>query len=132
MTRKTMIDRLDGHWRLHIKERDNWTCRKCGISTLVTLEAHHVAKRRLMPTRWEPLNGLTMCQFTCHYWAESHPDEAREWACDELGADTFNAVVALSNGVAHYTLDDLQELEQAFRDRAPVSRVSELLKGVSL
>lgn len=123
-----LMDRLDQHWRDQVRERDNWKCRKCGRKkNQWTLEAHHVAARRLMPTRWELLNGLSMCKLPCHDWVTNNPDEGRTWACEVLGEDPYNAVVTLARGVARYTMEDLEELLKAFKDGQPVSRVAEML-----
>ncbi len=128
IAKKLLEGRLDEHWRGHIRERDNWTCRKCGkMKNRYSIEAHHIAKRRQVYARWEPLNGLSLC-LPCHQWAELHPDAARVWACDELGEDTYDAVVTLARGTSGYRMHDLEDLEEAFKSGAPVSRVAEMLQ----
>jgi len=59
-------DRLDQkQWAKLVKERDNYTCQKCG-STKGVLEAHHI-----IPVSQDPLesmdldNGVTLCN-SCH------------------------------------------------------------------
>ena len=92
-----------------------------------SIEAHHIAKRRQVYARWEPLNGLSLC-LPCHQWAELNPDAARVWACEELGEDTYDAVVTLARGTSGYRMHDLEDLEEAFKAGAPVSRVAEMLQ----
>ena len=126
---RTLLEgRLDTRWSDYIKDRDA-KCRKCDKRTQ-TLEAHHIAKRGLMPTRWEPLNGVTVC-IPCHSWVSWRTDEARIWACELIGEDTYNAIVTYARGIARYTMDDLEDMLEAFKTGDPISRVAEMLEGVT-
>lgn len=117
--RQRLEERLDDEWSRYVRERDV-KCRECSRKAA---QAHHICKRRLMPTRWEPLNGLGVC-VPCHDWAENNPDDARDWACELIGDETYDALVTYSRGVARYTMEDLQEMLEAFKRGEPVERVS--------
>ena len=126
--RTLLEDRLDQYWRDFVRERDG-RCRRC-MKKPRLLEAHHIVKRRAMPTRWDPINGLATC-LPCHDWAEWNPDEARFWACAALGEDVYDALVTHGRGIARYSVIDLEELATAFKAGEPISRVSEMLEGVT-
>ena len=126
--REQVESHLDARWRDYVRERDDWRCRRCGRKKeRWSLEAHHVAKRRLMPTRWEPFNGLSLCK-RCHTWVEEHPSEARDWACEEMGENLYDAVATYSGEIARFSIDDLEDMLSAFRRGAPMSKVADTLE----
>ncbi|MFA6925182.1 MAG: HNH endonuclease [Bacteroidales bacterium] len=52
-------------WRSNIFQRDNWTCRTCGI-TGCYLEVHHIKSWAKYPElRYDVENGITLCK-ECH------------------------------------------------------------------
>jgi hypothetical protein len=121
--REKMVRRLDAMWRDHVRERDDWRCRKCGQKKARgALHAHHVAKRRLRSTRWEPGNGLSLCK-ECHLWAEEHPDAARAWACTQMGETLYDAVVTRARDICKFTTDDLIEMLRGFQRGEPISSI---------
>ena len=55
-------------WRRAIYRRDNWTCRKCGVtgSRKHPINAHHIKSFAKYPElRFEVSNGITLCE-DCH------------------------------------------------------------------
>lgn len=59
-------------WARKVKERDNYTCQKCGYNkSRGYLHAHHIKNWQLYPAlRFEISNGVTYCR-KCH--ASFHP-----------------------------------------------------------
>lgn len=65
-------------WRKTVFERDNYTCKKCGIRNgngvgrSVILHPHHIKPFATHPDlRYEPSNGVTFCE-SCHRKEHSH------------------------------------------------------------
>lgn len=71
------VNRADAQWASTVKERDDWTCQRCGRYDLNN-DAHHIAPRGRAPElRRDLLNGTTLCR-SCHRWVHSHPIQAAE------------------------------------------------------
>lgn len=57
-------------WRLKVKERDSYTCQKCG--TKQNIETHHIQSWRDYPElRFQLSNGLTLCK-KCHLETDNY------------------------------------------------------------
>lgn len=62
-------------WSRLVKKRDNYTCKKCKItSDQSALEAHHIQRTK----RNNLSDGITLCKW-CHYVAPMGIDAAKEW-----------------------------------------------------
>src|SRR6266542_4736335 len=78
----------DKLWAHLVKERDEWTCQRCGVMYSEKwrgLHAHHIFGRSRRPTRWMLENGISL-DYGCHRWAHANPLEFHEWMQDRLGA----------------------------------------------
>lgn len=65
----------DAVWATTVKERDNYTCQRCGVKHAEN-HAHHVAPRSRRPDlKYFVDNGKTLCS-SCHTWVHHHPKEA--------------------------------------------------------
>lgn len=54
------------NWRFSVFKRDNFTCRKCGVSKSGKLEAHHILNfSEYHDLRMDIDNGITFCK-DCH------------------------------------------------------------------
>lgn len=69
----TLIRRSQSYkfWRESVFQRDNWTCKHCGVRSkkgcAIVIEAHHIKPFALFPElRLEITNGLTLCR-SCHH-----------------------------------------------------------------
>lgn len=87
----------------YIRERDNWTCQRCGrqynplVSTdRMALHCSHFKGRGKEATRFEPLNADALC-YGCHRYFTAQPDEHREWQVKRKGQDVVDKLVLLSN-----------------------------------
>lgn len=64
-------------WQRTVRERDNYTCRRCGKYDKY-IHAHHIAPRSRRPDlRLDPDNGICL-DTPCHMWVHDHPIEATE------------------------------------------------------
>lgn len=63
-------------WRFSVFLRDNWSCRRCGISDH-RMQAHHVRPWAKFPSlRFDVKNGVTVCK-PCH--RTIHRDKEQQW-----------------------------------------------------
>ena len=95
MAKKIRVRKADIEWAKKVKERDHHTCRKCGTrypSKARGLHAAHIFSRRYKNTRHDILNGLTLCTYDHIGWAHVNPLEFHEWAKQQLGEETYEAL----------------------------------------
>jgi hypothetical protein len=84
-TLRARPDRPLAIWSKQVRERDDYTCQKCGRRDPESVIAHHVAPRsRRRDLKYELSNGVTLCEIPCHRWVHARPLEAtREgWLSD--------------------------------------------------
>ena len=97
---KISIHRLDTLFAHVIKQRDRWTCQRCGKVFIPGkaqgLDTSHVVGRRHKSVRWHPLNAKAVC-FTCHRWWHENPTESGKWAEAFLGPEKYAELIALKN-----------------------------------
>ncbi len=98
---KVKIRAEDMLWSLAVRERDNYTCRRCGghHTSPKGLHAHHIFTRSRKSTRLDVNNGVTL-DFGCHMWAHRNPLEFHEWIRDDIGAEKYDALQARSRKLA--------------------------------
>ena len=92
MVRKISVKVADRKWAATVKERDHWTCQRCGTvypKKAQGLHAAHIFSRRFKRTRHDPINGVALC-FGCHMHFHSNPLELHDWALDYLGTRSYN------------------------------------------
>lgn len=59
-------------WAKAVKQRDNYTCRKCGCTDKKRLHSHHIKSWSIyVELRYDINNGLTLC-IECHI--DEHPE----------------------------------------------------------
>jgi transcription elongation factor Elf1 len=64
-------------WQKAVRERDNYTCRRCGHYEKY-IHTHHVATRAQRPDlKHDVDNGICLCN-GCHSWVHTHPLEAQK------------------------------------------------------
>jgi hypothetical protein len=65
----------DINWRLAVRERDNYTCQRCG-KQYPYIHTHHIAPRSRRPDlKYVVENGICLCG-SCHLWCHHHGKEA--------------------------------------------------------
>jgi len=89
--------KADREWAAKVKERDGYRCRRClryfPEGNRRGLDAHHIFSKGGHPaTRFEILNGVSLC--TGHHiaWAHRDPLEFHEWAKDQLSVSVYDAL----------------------------------------
>ena len=82
----------DRKWSLAVKERDGWTCRRCGRSYMKGdngLNAAHIMERSYHQTRTDPDNGIALC-VGCHSWFDDHKIAGIKWVTELLGQERID------------------------------------------
>ena len=86
----------DARFSNMIRERDNWTCQRCGKRyepPTRALHCAHLFTRRTKATRFDPDNATAAC-YGCHQFLDSHPASKHEFFFKLLGEKRFEAVAA--------------------------------------
>ena len=63
-------------WKKHVKDRDGWTCRRCGKGGSY-MQAHHVISSTNWNLRFDPENGVCVCA-GCHL-GFFHSNDPFDW-----------------------------------------------------
>ncbi len=94
-----------------IRERDDWTCQRCGSVHLPNsrgLHCAHCFTRRCGActskspkphtcTRHDPDNALAL-DYGCHQFVDSHPDEKERLFREKLGDEAYDELAARAHG----------------------------------
>lgn len=82
-----------------VRERDGWTCQRCGKGYAPNskgLHCAHMFSRGKLATRYDLSNARALC-YGCHRWLDTHPDLKREFFREWLGDEAFAALELRSN-----------------------------------
>jgi 5-methylcytosine-specific restriction endonuclease McrA len=76
-------------WRATVFKRDKYTCKMPDCKSKKGIEAHHIVRwADSPPLRFEPSNGITLCQ-ACHL---------KVTGCEESYASLFREIVQRATG----------------------------------
>lgn len=104
----------DRQWKQAIREKDNYTCQRCG-ETEKYIHAHHVAPRSRRPDlRLDISNGKCLCN-SCHSWVHEHPKEAVVLGL--LSGDSYELARKKLRGEQHGMAKLTKEQANAIRAR---------------
>ncbi|HEV2173137.1 MAG TPA: HNH endonuclease signature motif containing protein [Nitrospira sp.] len=94
VSRTIRQDARDIRWAHDVRDRDQWTCRRCGAMKVngARIEAAHIVPRRYVATRYDLGNGLALCH-TCHRWAHGDLTQFMMWVRDALMWDEYSGVL---------------------------------------
>lgn len=91
-------DARDCRFSKAVRQRDNWTCRRCGkqhAENSCGLHAAHLFSRRHKTTRWLLENSVALC-YGCHRYIDTHPVARDSFAISEIGADAYELLRQVS------------------------------------
>ncbi len=94
-------DARDAAFSLMIRERDRFTCQRCGAVHARNSRGMHSAHcfgRGKLATRFEPDNAVALC-YGCHSYLDQHPGEKHEFVRARLGDERYAALQLRSNNV---------------------------------
>jgi late competence protein required for DNA uptake (superfamily II DNA/RNA helicase) len=90
----------DARFSKFIRERDNFTCQRCGKEHAPNSQGLHCAHnftRRTKVTRHMMTNALALC-YGCHQFVDSHSAEKEALFRLRFGNDEYERVAALAHG----------------------------------
>lgn len=89
--RRVRLDAKRVRWSHDVRDRDGWTCRKCGASKLggAVIEGAHIVPATYPKLKYDILNGVALCgpvqfQKGCHGYFETHKNEWYAWVLDNI------------------------------------------------
>jgi hypothetical protein len=86
----------DRRFAAAIKERDEYTCQRCGRIYQKGdrgIQCAHIFTRRIKATRCDPDNAVALCT-GCHFFIDTHPASKIEFFEKHLGLERFEALAA--------------------------------------
>jgi hypothetical protein len=110
--KKGIIDKLDTTWAKLVKRNAGNQCEVCGKTT--HLNAHHIYSRSKKSTRWELINGISLCVghhvFSSKFSAHKTPLEFMDWLKEYKGEEYINALRQKANQTLKLNKAEMEEL----------------------
>jgi hypothetical protein len=125
---------LDMYFSDAVRERDNWTCQRCGLVDVngqmtgksKSLDCSHVYTRKYQSLRTYPDNALTLCR-SCHQKMGDRPPEHAQLVQKHLGEVRYQMLLERrANSLIKYTKADKKELLKHYKSE--VKRLRDLRK----
>lgn len=89
----------DRRFSLMVRERDHFTCQRCGAVHMPNsqgLHSAHCFSRGKLATRTDPENAAALC-YGCHRFIDGHPQEREAFFRSRLGDEAYEALQLRSN-----------------------------------
>ncbi len=122
--RKKIIKAMDTMWSLRVRSRDGWQCQHPHCRRFLghergRLHAHHIFSRAKQTTRWDLINGISLCGGCHKFKAHQYPDDFRDIIIDNeingLTEKKYKALRTSSDMLWSLSLPDLWLLHSNFR-----------------
>jgi hypothetical protein len=111
-------DALDAVFSDLVRERDDWSCRRCGthFPDRKGRDVHcsHFFSRIYNTTRWYLDNCLTLCA-KCHDHVGKNPHDHTQLVLRELGPMRYQWLLERKNEIKRYRNSDKKEMRQYFK-----------------
>lgn len=105
-SRSKLEKELDKEWSLYVRRRDGH-CLVCGATPV---SAHHAFGRVHRATRFDVINGVSLCFYHHLYWAHRDACSFAEWFKKHIGIDQYNRLAEAHNSVVKHSIEDLKEM----------------------
>lgn len=97
------LKKADEQFSLWIRNRDNWTCKRCGkiwAEGARGLTCSHFWQRSHKGTRFDPENNDSACWMPCHkyHWEKEKQGDYRDFKVRQLGMARYQALEARARG----------------------------------
>lgn len=92
-------DAADARFSFQVRERDRWTCQRCGkVYPPPTRALHcaHIFSRGKLATRFDLENAVALC-YGDHRYLDTHPDEKERFFRQRMGDEAYDALRLRSN-----------------------------------
>ena len=93
----------DIKWSNTVRERDKWTCQRCGHffpeGRRRGLDAAHIWSRRIKRTRHDLENGVSLCTGCHNSWAHANPLEFHDWLKQRMGEEQYTSLMVRAKRV---------------------------------
>ena len=114
---KGIKGKIDKVFSSLIRERNNWTCERCGaefpdaqmVKKCRALDCSHFWGRSKLATRWYSFNAFSHCT-GCHRHLSANPVEFTAWAKNQMSEDKFDELTLRANGIKKYYKAELEEM----------------------
>lgn len=86
------ISEADKWFSRCVRERDHWTCQRCGKQYEEGSQGIHCShnfSRRHRTIRWCGDNALALC-YSCHEWYGGNPPDSGAWLESKVGEGTVD------------------------------------------
>ena len=111
-------DAADTAFSNFIRERDDWTCQRCGKVYPERrgqgLHCSHIFSRRHQATRFYSRNAKALC-FPCHQWFGADPVESAAWVSDYIGREALEELEQRKNTIVKRTKKEKKEIAAHWR-----------------
>lgn len=119
MKKNSGVDgKLDDAWAELVKLRAGMRCEYCGKQT--TLNSHHIFSRSKKSTRWDPMNGVSLCVahhvFSSRFSAHKTSVEFFLWLEETKGRDYVDRLRIKANSVSKLHTFEKELLLQELRN----------------
>ena len=114
---KLRRDSLDALFSNFVRERDNYTCQRCGKyyePPTRAIHAAHIFSRRHKGTRHDPLNAISACH-GCHAFFTGNPLIFTAWIKKRLGDEQYTLLMYRARKPTKFTKFDLEQIKNGLK-----------------
>jgi hypothetical protein len=103
-----------------VRERASWHCERCAKfypeGHRQGLHCSHHIGRGNHATRYEPLNGFSLC-YSCHQKMGADPHAHTEWARERLGENSYEILIEKKRQIVRKADRNLKEIAAHYREQ---------------
>lgn len=126
-------DSLDALFSDYVRERDHWTCQRCGKyfpeGHRRGLDSAHIFSRRHKGTRHDPDNALALCH-GCHSYFTGYPLYFVTWIKEKLGEQKFDLLRYKARKPTRLRKGDLEVIRHDLKRKLEALRADIIGRGV--
>lgn len=112
MAKTIKITKLDKLFSDFIRNRDEWTCQRCGTRydpPTNALHCSHFWGRANKATRYDPLNADALC-YGCHArWEANKQGEYRDFKLAQLGDNEYDALEKRARSIVKFGAFEMKQ-----------------------
>ena len=102
---------------IRLRDKDQ-PCISCRTTAKVKYDAGHFYSVGAYPNlRFNEDNVHKQCSNNCNVHLSGHIHKYRTWLINKIGEQRFNKLIELKNIKAHYSIEDLKELKEIYKEK---------------